>query len=155
MRQGPITPSQVFESPMHHMLLNQGRIERFLLDSIRENSDIEVERGVTAETLEYDETLEADPNGYPISVKIHTSKYKKSLEVPEDLSAGEWEDLTRQRQKKQATREVIKAKYIIGCDGAHSWTRRQLDIPFEGASTEHIWCVLASCIRLSISMTWS
>jgi 2-polyprenyl-6-methoxyphenol hydroxylase-like FAD-dependent oxidoreductase len=31
--------------------------------------------------------------------------------------------------------ETIKAKYLIGCDGAHSWTRKQLNIPVEGSNT--------------------
>lgn len=120
------------------MLLSQGRIERFVLDSIREHSDIEVERGVLAESLEYDETLGST---YPITVTLRNIGSDNDITVPGDLEDGEWEDLTRQRRRTSGKKEVIKAKYIIGCDGAHSWTRKQLDIPFEGASIEHIWLV--------------
>ncbi|KAJ6109182.1 hypothetical protein N7486_001416 [Penicillium sp. IBT 16267x] len=141
IRQGPITPAQVFESPYHHMLLSQGRIERFVLDSIREHSDIEVERGVLAESLEYDETLGSN-NEYPVTVTLRHSGSDNDITIPGDLDDGEWEDLTRQRKRSSGRKETIKAKYIIGCDGAHSWTRKQLDIPFEGASTEHIWGVI-------------
>lgn len=120
------------------MLLSQGRLERFVLDSIREHSDIEVERGVLAESLEYDETLESNKE-YPITVTLRHSGSGNDITIPGDLDDGEWEDLTRQRKMTSEKKEIIKAKYIIGCDGAHSWTRKQLDIPFEGASTEHIW----------------
>ncbi|KAJ5937769.1 hypothetical protein N7454_004111, partial [Penicillium verhagenii] len=140
-RQGPITAGQVFESPYHHMLLTQARLERFVLDSIREHSDIHVERGVLAETFEYDETPESD-NEYPITVGLRHSGSEGSITIPGNLCDEEWEDLTRQRRSRRARKENIKAKYIIGCDGAHSWTRKQLNIPFEGASTEHIWGVI-------------
>ncbi|KAJ5753152.1 hypothetical protein N7520_010069 [Penicillium odoratum] len=141
IRQGPMTPSEVFESPYHHILLNQGRIERFVLDSIRENSDIEVERGVLAETLEYDESPGSD-NACPITVHLRTTGSDNNVCIPSGLDDDEWEDLSLQRKSHRETKETIKAKYIIGCDGAHSWTRKQLDIPFEGASTEHIWGVI-------------
>lgn len=121
------------------MLLSQGRIERFVLDSIREHSDIEVERGVLAESLEYNETL-GSKNEYPITVTLRHSG-SNDITIPGDLEDGEWDDLTRQRKRASGKKEIIKAKFIIGCDGAHSWTRKQLDIPFEGASTEHIWLV--------------
>lgn len=122
------------------MLLSQGRIERFVLDSIREHSDIIVERGVLAESLEYDEMLESN-NEYPITVTLRHPGSDNDITIPGDLEDGEWDDLTRHRKRASGKKEIIKAKYIIGCDGAHSWTRKQLDIPFEGASTEHIWLV--------------
>ena len=37
------------------------------------------------------------------------------------------------------TIEKIKAKYMIGCDGAHRWTRKQLNITVEGYNTDNIW----------------
>lgn len=38
--------------------------------------------------------------------------------------------------------ETIKAKYLLGCDGAHSWTRQELGIPLEGSQTQHVWGVI-------------
>ena len=31
--------------------------------------------------------------------------------------------------------EMVSAKYVIGCDGAHSWVRRQLGINMVGEQT--------------------
>ena len=36
----------------------------------------------------------------------------------------------------------MKARYLIGCDGAHSWTRRQLGIKMLGDQTNFVWGVL-------------
>ena len=38
--------------------------------------------------------------------------------------------------------EIIRAKYMIGCDGAHSWTRQQLGFTMDGEQTDSIWGVL-------------
>lgn len=142
--------TQADHSPYHNTRLSQGRIERFLLDSIHECSDLRVERGIITESLEYDEKLAADANEYPITVKLRTVG-PEELNTPdcnkqssenqltcEDLFPDDWEDLTQRENQKEKV-ETIRAKYLIGCDGAHSWTRRQLDISTEGSSTDHIW----------------
>jgi phenol 2-monooxygenase len=36
-------------------------------------------------------------------------------------------------------KERIQAKYVIGCDGAHSWTRKQLGISFVGDLADSTW----------------
>lgn len=38
--------------------------------------------------------------------------------------------------------ETVKAKYVIGCDGAHSWTRSQLGIKMNGEQTDFVWGVI-------------
>lgn len=143
IRQGPFCSSKVNESPFHNMLLSQGRLERFILDSIQQHSDLEIERGIIAETLEYDEKLEGDPNAYPITVKLRTlseeeanssSGLDRSTLLPDD-----WDDLNQESGSRQTKTEIVKAKYLIGCDGAHSWTRKQVNIPLEGSATDHIW----------------
>lgn len=139
------------------MLLSQGRIERFILDSIKEHSNLEVERGVIAELFEYDETLNDDPLAYPITVKLRTLSENKANssggpggESPQSVPNGldrsnmlpdDWDDLIQMSRSQQTKTEIVKAKYLIGCDGAHSWTRKQVGIPLEGSSTDHIWLV--------------
>lgn len=38
--------------------------------------------------------------------------------------------------------EVVRARYVVGCDGAHSWTRRQLGIKMVGDATNFVWGVM-------------
>ncbi|OQD82102.1 hypothetical protein PENANT_c023G01340 [Penicillium antarcticum] len=156
-RKGPFNISRPDESPYHNTRLNQGRIERFILDSIKEHSDLEVERGIIAESLEYDENLENDPNSYPITVKLrsqgeealnplynHSQSASGATRKESErhyLLPDDWNDQA-QRGNFESKVEIVRAKYLIGCDGAHSWTRKQLDIPVEGSNTDHIWGVI-------------
>ena len=36
----------------------------------------------------------------------------------------------------------MNAKYVIGCDGARSWTRRALGFELHGEATDFIWGVM-------------
>ena len=36
----------------------------------------------------------------------------------------------------------MRAKYVVGCDGAHSWVRHQLNIPMEGEKTNRHFGVM-------------
>ena len=48
--------------------------------------------------------------------------------------------------------ETVKAKYVIGCDGAHSWTRMQLGISMVGdTSSVYIFAGTQLCNSLTIS----
>lgn len=38
--------------------------------------------------------------------------------------------------------ETINARYLIACDGAHSWVRSELGVLFEGRSEDSTWGVL-------------
>ncbi|KAG2009199.1 hypothetical protein GB937_007976 [Aspergillus fischeri] len=146
----------VNNSPFGNCLLNQGRIERFILDAIRDRSDLEIERRVIAESLEYDETLENSGDAYPITVTLRTLSEEEANPSPahggsggarnglfrSNITPDDWDDLIKKSKERPGNVETVKAKYLIGCDGAHSWTRKQLNIPFEGSTTEHIWGVV-------------
>jgi phenol 2-monooxygenase len=41
-----------------------------------------------------------------------------------------------------ASKETIHARYLIACDGAHSWVRNQLDIQTDSVSEDSSWGVL-------------
>ncbi|KAF8600135.1 hypothetical protein BDV93DRAFT_448146 [Ceratobasidium sp. AG-I] len=38
--------------------------------------------------------------------------------------------------------ETVKAKYVVGCDGAHSWTRGQLGLDMVGDTSDAVWGVI-------------
>lgn len=52
-------------------------------------------------------------------------------------------------RKPDGSEETIKAKYVVGCDGSHSFVRRTAGIPFEGAVYPQ------DCILLDVPLKWS
>ena len=140
-------------SRFQEVALHQGRIERFFVDSLKKHSEIEIERGVLTEQLEIDHSKAEDDRAYPITVKIRyledsdVDPVQNSTGIPDglfrrSLAGDDTDDLTRKNQGKKGTTEMISAKYMVGCDGAHSWTRRQLGFSMQGEQTDFIWGVL-------------
>ncbi|GAA5853834.1 hypothetical protein JCM8547_007467 [Rhodosporidiobolus lusitaniae] len=147
-------------SRFQQTILHQGRVEAHLLEDAKKHSNgaIIPERCMLPESLEINESLVDDFSAHPITVKVrHLSEeeanpdaykgdqqnggtksglYRSSL-----LSAEEEEALYK--KKAQPTKiETIKAKFLVGCDGAHSWTRRTLGINMVGEQTNYVWGVL-------------
>jgi len=139
--------------------LHQGRIEAILADDIALHSEgkIAVERGVLPERLDIDESLVGDVDAHPITVTLrHLSEagsnptgmtssadgttrsglFRSSL-----VTAAEEEALYSKNEDAD-TVEVVRAKYVVGCDGAHSWTRRQLGVRMIGDATNFVWGVM-------------
>lgn len=55
-----------------------------------------------------------------------------SLTDPQQTANGDAEEVE----------ERIRAKYIVGCDGAHSWLRKQLQVQLEGDLTDSVFGVV-------------
>jgi len=140
-------------SRFRQVVLHQSRIERFFFDSIAEHSNIEIERCVFAEELELHHTEPGDDDAHPIKVKVRhldedaATPAQNGSKVPNglfrsSLAKDDTDNLIRKSRGKEGSTEIITAKYMIGCDGAHSWTRRQLGLHMEGEQTDFIWGVL-------------
>ncbi|UPL02756.1 hypothetical protein LCI18_013690 [Fusarium solani-melongenae] len=126
-----------------------------LLEYIDKFSDIEVEYGVMPESLTIDvDKVESDE--YPISVTLrslprpdanspHVPTDEGEPEIPNglhrsNLTADSTDEVLQNAQTTKGTRtEKVLAKYVVGCDGAHSWTRRQIGSVMEGDQTDYIW----------------
>lgn len=48
----------------------------------------------------------------------------------------------RKAQDRDAVTETIRAKYVIGCDGARSWVRSQIGLELQGEASDFIWGVM-------------
>ncbi|KAE8168374.1 FAD binding domain-containing protein [Aspergillus tamarii] len=152
-------------SRFQQVVLHQGRIERFFLDSIKEHSNITVERGMLPTTFEFDDSKAEDFEDYPITVTLRTLSEEEATPAQRqqhhrradgtqsvindglfrsNLAADDTDDLIRTAKANNNTNsvETVKAKFMVGCDGAHSWVRRQLGFKLEGDSTDYIWGVL-------------
>ncbi|KAK6531736.1 hypothetical protein TWF694_002911 [Orbilia ellipsospora] len=134
-------------------VLHQGRMERFFLDHLKEDGDmIRIERPVLPSGLQIDEGNMEDATAYPITINLrHLTDEEATPDqgsnIPNglfrsNLTADDTEDLIKISSGKEGTEEVVRAKYVVGCDGAHSWTRKQLGFKMEGEHTEIIWGVL-------------
>ncbi len=160
-------------SRFQQVVLHQGRIERFFLDSIRENSirtecngqgkdgEIKVEHGVLPTSFNFDKTLADSLDEYPISVRLrHLTEEEATPQQSatsangqavsdgifrSNLAADDTEELisnSAHLSSKAGKEELVKAKYLLGADGAHSWVRNQLGFRLQGDSTDYIWGVL-------------
>ncbi|KAF3763477.1 putative phenol 2-monooxygenase [Cryphonectria parasitica EP155] len=144
-------------SRFQQIVLHQGRIERFFLDNIKKFSKdtIQVERGVLPTSLVIDETKVETNDGYPVTVSLQhlteedsTPKQQVSgSKVPDglfrsNLAQDDEADLLSERKPGSGNVEIVHAKYVLGCDGARSWTRKQLGFELEGEATDFIWGVM-------------
>lgn len=112
-----------------------------------------MERSVLPEELQLDSSLSEDADAYPITLKVRhladdeVSPNKNGSSVPNglfrsNLVKDDEADSFHGSRKMVNSSETIRAKYMIGCDGAHSWTRRQLGISMVGEQTDYVWGVL-------------
>jgi phenol 2-monooxygenase (NADPH) len=94
-------------------------------------------------------------NEYPVSVTLR--HLRKEEAVPKEngeshdpgvpnglfrsnLTADDTASLLETATSDTSTwSEKIMAKYVVGCDGAHSWTRRQINSVMEGEQTDLVW----------------
>lgn len=112
------------------------------------------------ETLQFDEGLAEDDDAYPIRINLrHLSEEEATPKQSatsangagmqdglfrSNLSADDTQELLNASKlaNKAGSTELVEAKYVVGCDGAHSWVRNQLGLKLRGESTDYIWGVL-------------
>lgn len=101
--------------------LHQGAIEQMFLDSMAAHN-LRVDRPVKPVAIE----LSREPgelhdlSSYPVKVTL------ARLDATTDTNRL----------------EVVRAKYVVGADGAHSWVRKAFGITMEGEQTEYVWGVV-------------
>lgn len=143
-------------SPFPACTISQGRIEKYIVDAIRDHSNLNpylpIDRGIQAESLEVDPSLTSDPAAYPVSVKLRHLSFEEANPsigtdvdgitsglVGSNLNGESWESYAANKKVDEGTIETVHAKYVLGCDGAHSWVRSQIGVKMEGSSKEAVW----------------
>ena len=147
-------------SHFQQVVLHQGRIERFFLDSIGDHSDIKIERATLPMAFEFNEKVAKDYQDYPITVTLkHLSEEEATPKQSatsqngagisdglfrSNMTADDTQELieSAKQNEKAGSTDTVKAKFLVGCDGAHSWVRNQIGFTLEGDSTDFIWGVL-------------
>ena len=132
------------------VLLAQHRVERLILESLSEYGNIEIQRNVKPMSIRYHRSEAESQGAHSVTVTIAQVRIQTSL-CPVAISISNGVLKTNVQSKtimsngldgKSAEEEVIRAKYVIGCDGAHSWTRAQLGFHMEGEQSDYIWGVI-------------
>ncbi|KDQ19546.1 hypothetical protein BOTBODRAFT_102719 [Botryobasidium botryosum FD-172 SS1] len=105
----------------------QPRLEGCLRDGMKE-CGAEVEQGVTPIILEIsdDKAILQSPTAYPVKA----------------VGLSEVVDSAAASQVIGTESEVVRAKFVVGADGAHSWVRQALGIDMIGESTNSVWGVV-------------
>jgi len=93
----------------HEVTIHQGRIERILNEDLEKNGN-KVQRGWTATGFTLDED---DDQEFPVQVTMTGSE--------------------------DSQQRVVRCKFLVGGDGAHSTIRRGMGLKLEGDTTDHIW----------------
>lgn len=121
-------------SSFQQSVLHQGRIEQCFFDFISKSSKVRIDRPTAPTNLYIDEQTSLEEDSYPISL---------TLKTPADhAKGGQSNGHTGGHTDAPSSETTINCRYLIGCDGAHSWVRDQLGIEMEGEQTESVWGVM-------------
>ena len=139
-------------SRYQQIILNQGSIEQTLLDFLAVDGKLKVEWNVSPEKLEWKECHPSDQLAHPVTVTVRSSDDKQSRRLSWDNDKKSIKSSFNRptavdnpssgKDPQKDILEEIRAKYVLGCDGAHNWTRNQLGVPLEGQHTDHVWGVM-------------
>jgi phenol 2-monooxygenase len=120
--------------------LCQGSVEQAFLNFLERDGDlVRVERNLTPMKLDVDEAQVDDHNAYP--VEVHLRRLEKDERAGSAFlsSTCRFNDNSPSPDKSSASgmsaTEIVRAKYVLGTDGAHSWTRKALGLQMEGDRT--------------------
>ncbi|GAA1854018.1 FAD-binding monooxygenase [Brevibacterium marinum] len=126
VRTGRIDDVEEGLSEYPHVIVNQARMQDFLLDRMAKSSSRLVpDYGLEVTSLELD-----DSSDHPVTVTVAPAR------TDDTVGTGNADDT----DAAQST--TIRAKYVIGCDGARSAVRRSLGIEMNGDAKNHAWGVM-------------
>jgi phenol 2-monooxygenase len=114
-RSGRIRDTEEGLSEFPHVILNQARVHGFYLDVMRDSpSRLEPDYSRRLVDLKVDAASD-----YPVSVRL------------ERLDPGH-----------EGRAETVRARYVVGCDGARSAVRKAIGLELRGDSANHAWGVM-------------
>ncbi|WP_105402382.1 FAD-binding monooxygenase [Neorhizobium sp. T7_12] len=116
IRSGRIDDTEDGLSEFPHVILNQARVQDFFLDVMRK-SPSRLEPHYSRRLID----LETDPAAadYPVTARLE-----------------------RLDPSHEGQIETVKARYVVGCDGARSTVRKSIGRALHGDSANHAWGVM-------------
>lgn len=119
-RSGRIQDTEDGLSEFPHVILNQARIHDFFLEvMLKSPTRLQPAYSRRLKELDLRETVEGDQTIRPINVTLERTDSEHEGEV-----------------------ETLRARYIVGCDGARSGVREALNLKLVGDSANQAWGVM-------------
>ncbi len=118
VRSGRIQDVEDGLSEFPHVVLNQARIHDFYLDVMR-RSAAPLEPYYSRRLVDLEVRNSNDPNEHRVTARL------------EHLKEGQYPEI-----------ETVKARFVVGCDGARSAVRRSIGRNLHGDSANHAWGVM-------------
>jgi phenol 2-monooxygenase len=122
VRSGRVQDTEDGLSEFPHVVLNQARVHDFYLDVMRKS---------------------------PAQLEPHYARRLLDLQIDPEVGAGDNADpyrvtarLERLDPAHEGQIETIKARYVVGCDGARSAVRKSIGRALHGDSANHAWGVM-------------
>ena len=119
VRSGRVQDTEDGLSEFPHVVLNQARVHDFYLDVMRKS---------------------------PAALEPYYARRFLDLESDEAASGGNAHQVTARLERLDPTHEgqieTIKARYVVGCDGARSTVRKCIGRALHGDSANHAWGVM-------------
>ena len=153
MRTGRIPDMIPGLSRFQQIVLHQGWVEGYFRDNLKKYGGAEVEFSTMPGSMGIDELKVDDNDAYPVRVVLR--HLKEGASAPEqfghkvlnelfrsNLATDAEEDNALAEDAAKEGTEIVNCKYVLGCDGAHSWVRRQLGFEMIGEHTDYVWGVL-------------
>jgi 2-polyprenyl-6-methoxyphenol hydroxylase-like FAD-dependent oxidoreductase len=117
VRSGRVPDVEEGLSHMPHVILNQARVHDFYLEIMQKSaSRLAPHYGRRLAKLERDP---GESNPYPVTAQFE-----------------------RQGDGNDGSVETIRARYVVGCDGARSNVRQSMGLALKGDSANHAWGVM-------------
>ncbi|KAF9887315.1 hypothetical protein FE257_010310 [Aspergillus nanangensis] len=113
--------------------LGQGRIEEHLLQFVGRHPNVHILWDTVPTSFIIHNHLEGLSSQHAIEMHLTTAKSKNGV-----LSS-----------EKTPAPASVRAKYLVGCDGAHSWVRQQLGLRLEGCSRENCHWGVIDCVPVT------
>jgi phenol 2-monooxygenase len=113
------------------------------MEYVRARKHVEMKRKTIPTSFEIDYTTIDNHDAFPIRVKLENVPPDPNTPFDGvDVPSSELSEAQSDDSGYAGMGTMVEAKYILGCDGAHSWLRKQLGLRLEGETYDDSWGVL-------------
>ncbi|KAN0078969.1 FAD binding domain containing protein [Elaphomyces granulatus] len=99
------------------VMLQQSRVEQHMLDNLLGSNNIEMQYHKRPTDLTIDNSNLDDLTAFPVHITVTSSKHEEDVDAA-SMNGSTLDEIC----------EEVHAKYVVGCDGAHSWTRKKMGV---------------------------